>query len=150
MLIVRVFQYGGLIARNPETGDDEIIFLGIIDNLTTFNVKKKIANTCKKYAIFTSYLLIVRLLWSEETLSTVRSEFYASRFLAWMTKTLLADETECADCRPEEVLFEEYVQKIRTFSQRSLGPGRSGGLSARDKPAVCNFLRRCLTSTGRS
>lgn len=33
-----------------------------------------------------------RFLWDSETLSTVRSEFYANRFLSFMTKNLLADE----------------------------------------------------------
>lgn len=143
-MFCRIFQYGGLIAKHPETGEDEIVFLGIIDNLTTFNVKKKVANACKRFVFicsdffgFSRTNLVCRLLWDQDTLSTVRSEFYASRFLAWMTKTLLADE-ESADTRSEEVLFEEYVQKLRTFSQRGLEARTNS--SSEKRTNVCPFL----------
>jgi hypothetical protein len=39
-----------------------------------------------------------------------------------MTKTLMADEETGADNREEEELFEEYVQRLRSFSQRRLEP----------------------------
>eukprot|EP01126_Amoeba_proteus_P049443 TRINITY_DN5782_c0_g1_i6.p1 TRINITY_DN5782_c0_g1~~TRINITY_DN5782_c0_g1_i6.p1 ORF type:complete len:857 (-),score=341.97 TRINITY_DN5782_c0_g1_i6:253-2823(-) len=102
-----IFLLQGLLARNPDTGEEEMIFLSIIDNLTNYNIKKKVANMCK------------RMLWEEDTLSTVRSDFYASRFLEWMTKSLLYGEGN-ADARPEEEIFEEFALGLRRSSSRRL------------------------------
>uniref|UniRef100_A0A6B2KYU3 PIPK domain-containing protein n=1 Tax=Arcella intermedia TaxID=1963864 RepID=A0A6B2KYU3_9EUKA len=74
-----IYSAGGFRGVNPETQEEEIIFFGIIDNLTNYNINKKMANFFKN------------ALWDDETLSTVPASFYASRFMAYMTKDLLGE-----------------------------------------------------------
>eukprot|EP00669_Euglena_mutabilis_P014596 TRINITY_DN9741_c0_g1_i1.p1 TRINITY_DN9741_c0_g1~~TRINITY_DN9741_c0_g1_i1.p1 ORF type:complete len:354 (+),score=91.14 TRINITY_DN9741_c0_g1_i1:42-1064(+) len=50
----------------------EVYYIGIIDCLTQYNSKKKVANFCKQ------------MLWKADTLSTVPSKDYAARFLNFM------------------------------------------------------------------
>jgi len=42
-----MYEYGGLQGCNPDTKKEEIIFIGIIDNLTTYSINKKMANFFK-------------------------------------------------------------------------------------------------------
>lgn len=67
---------GGFLGKSPN-GEDEIYFIGIIDCLTSYILKKKIAFAFK------------RILWDPETLSTVKAKFYARRFYDFMTHQLL-------------------------------------------------------------
>uniref|UniRef100_A0A6B2KZG4 PIPK domain-containing protein n=1 Tax=Arcella intermedia TaxID=1963864 RepID=A0A6B2KZG4_9EUKA len=77
---IDIYSYGGLRGTNPKTGEEEIIFFGIIDNLTSYNINKKMANFFKN------------AIWDDETLSTVPASFYARRFNNFMMKNLLGDE----------------------------------------------------------
>jgi hypothetical protein len=43
-----VFSHGGIFCTG-ESGDEEILFIGIIDNLTGYGFNKKVANFCKTY-----------------------------------------------------------------------------------------------------
>jgi len=70
----------GLIAIHPETKTREILFLGIIDNLTNYTISKQMANLFKS------------ALWEADTLSTVPSTFYGDRFYKYLTTDLLGDE----------------------------------------------------------
>jgi len=68
--------------KNPQTGEREIYYFGIIDCLTRYVLKKKLAYACK------------RLLWKPETLSTVHPDFYAKRFYTFMTEKLVSANSE--------------------------------------------------------
>jgi hypothetical protein len=61
-------RYNGLLVND---GAPKIFYLGIIDMLTAYTYKKKVANTCK------------HLLWTNPELSTVPSQYYRERFLAY-------------------------------------------------------------------
>lgn len=54
LIKIRCFKYGGLFCTSPE-GEEEILYLGIIDNLTGFGFNKKVANFCKSYVRYSSY-----------------------------------------------------------------------------------------------
>jgi len=69
-----------LIGIHPETKTREILFLGIIDNLTNYTISKQMANLFKS------------ALWEADTLSTVPSTFYGDRFYKYLTTDLLGDE----------------------------------------------------------
>jgi len=58
------------------------IWINIIDILTVYNTQKKLANLFKT------------TLFERESLSTVDSEFYSTRFFSFMTRNLLTDEEE--------------------------------------------------------
>jgi len=81
--IKTIFDYG-LVAINPLTSNFEILFLGIIDNLTNYTVSKQMANLFKS------------ALWEPETLSTVPSSYYGDRFYKYLTTDLLGDAPEIA------------------------------------------------------
>jgi len=74
-----IFDHG-LIAINPDQSP-EILFLGIIDNLTSYTLAKQTANLFK------------RSLWEQEMLSTVPPSFYGDRFYKYLTTILLGDGT---------------------------------------------------------
>jgi len=76
-----IFDYG-LVAIHPETQKFEILFLGIIDNLTNYTVPKQMANLFKS------------ALWEAETLSTVPSIYYADRFYNYLTTVRLGIQEE--------------------------------------------------------
>lgn len=68
--------------RNEFIGEDSngniaIYHFGIIDCLTQYTLKKRIANACKS------------ILWEQSMLSTVNSHYYANRFVDFMTNRLL-------------------------------------------------------------
>jgi len=94
-----IFSYGGLRSIDPLTGAEEILFIGIIDNLTNYNFSKKLANLFKS------------ALWANDELSTVPSKFYADRFTCFMTKNLLEDEETISMESDEEKDFMEYYKK---------------------------------------
>jgi len=71
------FEWQGLVGNNPGLSRPEVFFIGIIDCLTVYVIKKVMANTFKSVK------------WSKETLSTVPADYYAKRFLSFMTKRLL-------------------------------------------------------------
>eukprot|EP01125_Pyxidicula_operculata_P015850 TRINITY_DN53_c2_g1_i1.p1 TRINITY_DN53_c2_g1~~TRINITY_DN53_c2_g1_i1.p1 ORF type:complete len:788 (-),score=275.37 TRINITY_DN53_c2_g1_i1:102-2465(-) len=96
-----IFDMGGLRGINPETGEDELIWIGIIDNLTVYTFAKQVANFCKSF------------LWDEETLSTVHSELYAQRFSNYMTHNLLHDEKDITESDEEKEL-QERVEHMKT------------------------------------
>lgn len=80
----KIYRYlskrGGFIGIDPKTNQTEFYFFGIIDCLTRYGFKKKLAN------------LIKRFLWRLDTLSTVESNYYAERFQQFMTETLLSSD----------------------------------------------------------
>jgi len=76
--IKTIFDYG-LVAIHPFTQKFEILFLGIIDNLTNYTVSKQMANLFKS------------ALWEAETLSTVPSIYYGDRFYNYLTTVILGD-----------------------------------------------------------
>ncbi|KAL6047260.1 Moesin/ezrin/radixin 1 [Balamuthia mandrillaris] len=59
-----------LIPSDPET--QEVYFIGIIDPLSRYGVRKQLAHFLK------------RSLWTDETLSTVPANYYAERYLDYM------------------------------------------------------------------
>lgn len=67
----------GFLGEDPN-GELEIYHFGIIDCLTHYNIKKKLARAFKS------------ILWGKETLSTVDSDYYTERFQKFMTYDLLA------------------------------------------------------------
>lgn len=80
----RIYRYlskrGGFIGTDPYTHQTEFYFFGIIDCLTRYGFRKKLANFIKRF------------LWRVDTLSTVESKYYAQRFQQFMTETLLSNE----------------------------------------------------------
>jgi len=92
------FPFGALVAKNPTTGEEELIFMSVIDTLTEYNFNKKLAHFFKKFK------------WDSETLSTVRAEFYAKRFSDFMLKNLLHDEVAIDVPSDEEEDFKQHVE----------------------------------------
>eukprot|EP01012_Entosiphon_sulcatum_P067684 TRINITY_DN9747_c1_g1_i1.p1 TRINITY_DN9747_c1_g1~~TRINITY_DN9747_c1_g1_i1.p1 ORF type:complete len:751 (-),score=159.74 TRINITY_DN9747_c1_g1_i1:429-2681(-) len=68
---------GGLLSH-PKCR--EVYYVGIIDCLTSYSNKKWMANLCKS------------VLWEQSTLSTVPSEIYAERFLAFIAQIFPNEE----------------------------------------------------------
>eukprot|EP01006_Ploeotia_vitrea_P051146 TRINITY_DN67530_c4_g6_i1.p1 TRINITY_DN67530_c4_g6~~TRINITY_DN67530_c4_g6_i1.p1 ORF type:complete len:670 (+),score=62.77 TRINITY_DN67530_c4_g6_i1:87-2096(+) len=62
----------------------EVYYMGLIDCLTNYSNKKRVANLCKK------------VLWEQQQLSTVPSQQYATRFMKWI-KALFPSEEESDD-----------------------------------------------------
>lgn len=56
---------------------NETYFIGVIDFLSRYETKKKIANCCKRF------------LWEPATLSTVPPKFYRDRWVAYLDKILI-------------------------------------------------------------
>jgi len=115
-----IYEYGGLRSRNPDTNAEEILFIGIIDNLTNYTLNKKMANFFKN------------AFWNDEMLSTVPSNFYAERFSDFMTKNLLADEDNISVESDEEKAYFNYVENL----QKNVASGHpEDGGHAPKKPA---------------
>jgi len=66
---------GGIIARNAK-GERLLLFLGVIDILQSYRLKKKFEHTLK--SMFTD----------GDTVSVHRPSFYAERFLNFMANTV--------------------------------------------------------------
>jgi len=128
-----VWDYGALHARNPSTGEEELIFLSIIDNLTAYTFGKQLAHFFKKF------------LWDTHTLSTVRAEFYAQRFTEFMTKNLLADEEEVEMPSDEEADFEAHVKKM--ISDGKAPPPRNGGRPSVSEKTTSKTATTTTTTT---
>eukprot|EP00668_Euglena_longa_P015946 GGOE01020132.1.p1 GENE.GGOE01020132.1~~GGOE01020132.1.p1 ORF type:complete len:297 (+),score=22.85 GGOE01020132.1:103-993(+) len=62
-------DYGGILVEGTTP---QVLYLGIIDMLTDYNPKKKVANFCKNF------------IWTNAELSTVPAAYYANRFLMYM------------------------------------------------------------------
>lgn len=78
--IEELLNANGILGENPLDGKSEVYFFGIIDCLTNYAFKKKLANMFKQ------------VLWDGSTLSTVESSYYAFRFNKFMTKNLLTKD----------------------------------------------------------
>jgi len=68
--------------KGVHNGTRESYYFGIIDCLTDYNLKKKMANAWK------------RLKFAQSTLSTVHPDYYAERFLKFMTSKLLSPKDQ--------------------------------------------------------
>lgn len=66
---------GGIPAKSSK-GEDVILFIGIIDVLQSYKIMKKIEHTFKS------------VFFDSDTISVHRPDFYADRFLTFMTKTV--------------------------------------------------------------
>jgi len=67
----------GLRGQDPLTKRQELYFIGIIDCLTLYVFKKKMANVVK------------RAIWEKAALSTVNANYYAERFHHYSTKRII-------------------------------------------------------------
>lgn len=72
-------KLGGLLGVNSDTNEKEVYFIAIIDCLTSYVFKKRLANMFKTFV------------WDEATLSTVESKYYAFRFHKFMTTNLITE-----------------------------------------------------------
>lgn len=72
-------KLGGLLGKNCITNEKEVYFIAIIDCLTSYVFKKRLANMFKTFV------------WDEATLSTVESKYYAFRFHKFMTTNLITE-----------------------------------------------------------
>eukprot|EP01006_Ploeotia_vitrea_P026168 TRINITY_DN59136_c0_g1_i1.p1 TRINITY_DN59136_c0_g1~~TRINITY_DN59136_c0_g1_i1.p1 ORF type:complete len:784 (-),score=75.59 TRINITY_DN59136_c0_g1_i1:401-2752(-) len=80
-------EQGG-IASAPEA--KEVYYIGIIDCLTAYSKRKKIAHFSKTF------------MWQEKTLSTVPSNMYANRFIPWMQSIFPSEEASRESKLPEK------------------------------------------------
>eukprot|EP01120_Amphizonella_sp_Union-15-10_P000123 TRINITY_DN10154_c0_g1_i1.p1 TRINITY_DN10154_c0_g1~~TRINITY_DN10154_c0_g1_i1.p1 ORF type:complete len:441 (-),score=79.06 TRINITY_DN10154_c0_g1_i1:23-1345(-) len=74
------FEFNCLKGFNPATGNPELYYIGIIDCLTNYVLFKHMANKLKAFR------------WERSMLSTVPADYYADRFLQFMTGRLLYDD----------------------------------------------------------
>jgi len=137
---------GGFIGKNPSTNDDEVYFVGIIDCLTSFQLKKKLAFTFK------------RVLWEPETLSTVKAKFYATRFYNFMTTQLLGvtnsqsqdqsnghtNVSSSAPVSPEISAKDKKDTVKRAQSSKSSSDKSSDEEESVDEPSgLADYMRSC-------
>ena len=76
---------------------------GIIDCLTLYNGKKKVANFCKTF------------LWKNKTLSTVPSKDYGKRFLKYMFG-IFPSEEQCKEAKLEHPNLDEPISPFMTLT----------------------------------
>lgn len=93
------YRPGGIPARS-EKGERLLLFIGIIDILQSYRLKKKLEHTFKSIihdgvsdccCLFgTGVHLLIRkfLFWFKDTVSVCRPSFYAQRFQDFMAKTV--------------------------------------------------------------
>jgi hypothetical protein len=95
---ITIYELG--LCGFTQDGFEAVFFVGIIDCLTAYTKMKQTATLFKS------------LLWDEQTLSTVAANFYAERFLHFMTKILLADESDFTIQSDFDVSFAEHCRIV--------------------------------------
>eukprot|EP01129_Flabellula_baltica_P003321 TRINITY_DN13107_c0_g1_i1.p1 TRINITY_DN13107_c0_g1~~TRINITY_DN13107_c0_g1_i1.p1 ORF type:complete len:462 (+),score=100.16 TRINITY_DN13107_c0_g1_i1:33-1388(+) len=97
-----VYDINAISGVHPISGEREVYFFGIIDCLTGYVFGKKVANFFKQF------------IWDKETLSTVKANFYADRFMGFMKNELIFDESVHTDMLLEEPIIDsESTSEIR-------------------------------------
>lgn len=120
---VSIFQQcDGGFKGCSKTDPEEVYHIGIIDCLTNYGKRKKIANFCKS------------MRWKQESLSTVDSSFYADRFMKFMNKVLVVDGSPGANDLPILLPPPAPTTSINLLSIATLGLASSATPSPTTAP----------------
>eukprot|EP01102_Stenamoeba_stenopodia_P020868 TRINITY_DN827_c0_g1_i2.p1 TRINITY_DN827_c0_g1~~TRINITY_DN827_c0_g1_i2.p1 ORF type:complete len:455 (-),score=99.70 TRINITY_DN827_c0_g1_i2:140-1504(-) len=116
---VSIFQQvDGGFKGGSKTDPEEVYHIGIIDCLTNYGKRKKIANFCKS------------MRWKQEALSTVDATFYADRFMKFMSKVIVIDGTPGANDIPVLLPPPAPTTSINLLSIATLGLASSANTPA--------------------
>jgi len=124
------------LARNPKTEKLEILFLGIIDNLTNYTVSKQMATLFKS------------ALWEADTLSTVPSDFYGDRFFQYLTCTLLGEGEEKIIVETTTTIETLTITKEPTRSLKIQTPENLSPRTSTDKTDNLKVKTRSVSPRG--